>query len=202
MKVILNEKVKALGTVGQTVNVSNGYARNFLFPNGLAVLADASNKAQSEHMNKILAAKIAEEKSAAAAIAKKVSGVKIEMIKRVGMGGKLFGSVTTQDLSVELSKLGFDVERKSLVLDKPVKGLGVYSVKAKLFKDVEADFTLTVSMDPAQEEENKKKAEELAIARQTQAALAAAAAENGEDENKELTEEEKLKQEANKILRS
>ncbi len=202
MKVILKEKVKTLGNVGQTVNVSAGHARNFLIPNGLAVLADESNKAQTEHMSKILAAKVAEEKQVATDLAKKVDGVAIEMIKRVGNGGKLFGSVTTQDLSTELSKLGYDVERKVLVLDKPIKGLGVYNVKAKLFKAVEANFTVTVKMDPAQEEENLKKAEELAAQKQALAAIAAAEAEeNPTGEVKELTEDEKLKQEANRILR-
>ncbi|EQC45658.1 50S ribosomal protein L9 [Bacteriovorax sp. Seq25_V] len=202
MKVILKEKVKTLGNVGQTVNVSAGHARNFLIPNGLAVLADESNKAQTEHMSKILAAKVAEEKKVAQDLAKKVDGVAIEMIKRVGNGGKLFGSVTTQDLTAELSKLGYDVERKALTLDKPIKGLGVYNVKAKLFKEVEANFTVTVKMDPAQEEENKKKAEELAAQKQALAAIAAAEAEeNPTGEVKELSEEEKLKQEANRILR-
>lgn len=202
MKVILKEKVKTLGNVGQTVNVSAGHARNFLIPNGLAVLADEANKAQTEHMSKILAAKVAEEKKVAQDLAKKVDGVAIEMIKRVGNGGKLFGSVTTQDLTVELSKLGYDVERKALTLDKPIKGLGLYNVKAKLFKEVEANFTVTVKMDPAQEEENKKKAEELAAQKQALAAIAAAEAEeNPTGEVKELSEEEKLKQEANRILR-
>lgn len=202
MKVILKEKVKTLGNVGQTVNVSAGYARNFLFPNELAVLADESNNAQAVHMNKILAKKLDAEKAVASEMANKVNGVKIEMIKRVGNGGKLFGSVTTQDLSIELLRLGFDVERKALVLDKPIKGLGVYNVKAKLFKNVEAAFTVTIKMDPAQEEENKKKSEELAAARAAQMANNANAAADTESlEGKELSEEEKLKIEANRILR-
>lgn len=201
MKVILKEKVKTLGNVGQTVNVSAGYARNFLFPNHLAVLADESNSAQAAHMNKILATKLAGEKSAAQDVAKKVSGVKLELIKRVGNNGKLFGSVTTQDLALELAKLGLEVERKALVLDKPIKGLGVYNVKAKLFKEVEASFSVTIKIDPAQEEENKKKAEELAAAKAAQAANNAAANADANVDVSALSEEEKLKMEANRILR-
>lgn len=202
MKVILKERVKTLGNVGEIVNVSAGHARNYLIPNGLAVLADESNKAQSAHYEKMLAKKVAEQKANAEATAKAVNGVKIELVKRCGASGKLFGSVTTQELSEELSKLGHDVERRHLVLDKPIRDLGEYEVVAKVFNGIETTFNVSVTMDPKQAEENKKKAEELAAIKAAQEEAAKKAAEEGTPVDGELSEEEKLKQEANKILRA
>ncbi len=203
MKVILKETVKSLGNVGEIVNVSAGYARNFLIPNGSAVLADESNTAQVKHYEKLLAKKVAGDKADAETVAKAINGVNLELIKRVGTNGKLFGSVTTHELSQELAKLGHDVERRHLLLEDPIRSVGSYTVKAKIFAGIEAAFTVSVKMDPAQEEENKKKAEELAAAKAAKEALAKEqeeAAANGE--NTELSEEEKLKMEANRILRS
>lgn len=202
MKVILKERVKSLGNVGEIVNVSAGHARNFLIPNGFAVLADESNKAQVEHYTKMLAKKVAEQKSEAEAVAKGLSGVKLDLVKRCGGNGKLFGSVTTQELSEELAKLGHDVERRHLTLDNPIRELGEYEVTAKVFSGVEAKFTVTVTMDPQQAEENKKKAEELAAAKKAKEELDKLAAENNTETDGELSEEEKLKQDANRILRS
>ena len=203
MKVILKDKVKSLGNVGETVNVSAGYARNFLIPNGFAVQADESSEAQAKHYAKMLAKRVAEEKSDAEAVAKKINGIKIELIKRVGPGGKLFGSVTSQELSVELGKLGHDVERRHLVLANPIKAVGTYAVKAKVFSGVESEFTVTVAMDPKQAEEQEKRAKDIEEAKKIKAAMSAGDSEGAEgEEKKELTEEEKLKIEANKILRS
>lgn len=202
MKVILKERVKTLGNVGEIVNVSAGHARNFLIPNGFAVLADASNKAQSAHFEKILSKKVGEQKTAAQATAKAVGAVELELIKRSGPTGKLFGSVTTQDLSEELAKLGHDIERRHLILAKPIRDLGVFTVAVKVFSGVESSFKVTVKMDPKQAEENVKRAEEQAALKAAQALEAAAKAEAGESaEGTELSEEDKLKQEANAILR-
>ncbi len=202
MKVILKEKVKSLGNVGEIVNVSAGHARNFLIPNGLAVLADESNKAQVTHYTKMLAKKVEEEKNDAQNVAKKVNGLTLNLIKRVGANGKLFGSVTTQELSVELGKLGHDIERRHLILANPIKAVGTYEVKAKVFQGVEAAFTVTVAMDPKQAEEAEKKAKELAEAKKIKEQMAADSEGVTPEEGKELSDDEKLKIEANKILRS
>lgn len=204
MKVILKETVKSLGNVGEIVNVSAGYARNFLIPNGAAVLADESNTAQVKHFEKLLAKKVEENKGEATKVASAINGLNIDLIKRVGTNGKLFGSVTTNDLATELEKLGHSVERRHLLLEKPIRTVGKFDVKATIFSGIEAAFTVTVKMDPKQEEENKKKAEELAAAKAAKEALAAEEAANGTDgeEKAEMTEEEKLKMEANRILRS
>lgn len=203
MKVILKETVKSLGNVGEIVNVSAGYARNFLIPNGAAVIADESNTAQVKHFEKLLSKKVEADKSAAKTVATAINGLNIDLVKRVGSSGKLFGSVTTHELSLELGKLGHEVERRHLLLENPIRAVGKYDVKAKIFGDVEAAFTVTVKMDPKQEEENQKKAEELAAAKAAKEALAKEQEESNENgEKTELTEEEKLKMEANRILRS
>ena len=159
MKVILTEKVSSLGNVGEVVNVSAGYARNFLIPNKKAVLADEANKAQMGHYQKMLGKKVEAEKSAAESVAKQLNGLKLELIKRVGGNGKLFGAVTTTELSKELSGKGIEVEKRVITLETPIKALGTYNAKAKLFSGVESEFTVNVVIDPVQAEELKAKAE-------------------------------------------
>lgn len=203
MKVILTEKVKALGGVGETVNVSEGYARNFLIPKRWAVLADATNKKQQAHHDKMLAKKIAAEKTEAEEVAKKLKGLTLEIVKKVGGTGKLFGTVTTSELATLLATKGVELERRVLVLDKAIKTLGSYTVSAKLFKGVDAEFKVNVVIDPKQAEEIKAKV----AAAEAKAAEKKAKADAGETEEEvveekvELTEEQKLKEEANRILR-
>ena len=182
MKVILTEKVKALGTIGEIVNVSAGFARNFLFPQKLALLADDKNSNILKDKQKALAKKIAAEKGAAEAVKKKLDGITVELIKKVGSNGRLFGAVTSQDIVKELEKQGISVERRLLSFDGSIKSLGTYEVKAKLFADVVATFNLKVAIDAAmaeqlkkeQAEAQKRNAEKKAKA---EAAKAAAAAE-------------------------
>ncbi|MEC7275403.1 MAG: 50S ribosomal protein L9 [Bdellovibrionota bacterium] len=209
MKVILTEKVASLGNVGEVVNVSAGHARNFLIPNNKAVLADDSNKAQMNHYNKMLAKKVSEEKSAAEAVAKQLNGLNLDLIKKVGSNGRLFGTVTTTELSKILADKGIEVEKRVLSVDNPIKAVGSYTVKAKLFNGVEAEFGVKVEMDPKQAEELKKKAEAAAKKKAAKAEADAAAKEAGETaegeeakENQPLTDEQKLAKEADELLRS
>ena len=102
MKVILTEKVKALGMIGEIVNVSAGYARNYLFPRKLAILADEKNANIIADKQKALAKKVAAEKAVAEEAKKKIEGITIELIKKVGANGRLFGAVTTQEIAAEL----------------------------------------------------------------------------------------------------
>ena len=190
MKVILTEKVKALGTIGEIVNVSAGFARNFLFPQKLAVLADEKNSNVLKDKQKALAKKIAAEKAGAEAVKKKIDGVTVELIKKVGANGRLFGAVTSQEIVKELEKLGVSVERRLLAFDGSIKSLGTYEVKAKLFNDVTATFNLKVAIDAAMAEELKKQQAEAqkrnaekkakAEAAKAQAAADAEAAANAE----------------------
>ena len=159
MKVILTEKVRALGDVGEIVNVRPGLARNFLIPQGKAIFADERHKAQIGHINKMLERKVAQAESAAQAIKTKLEGLTLELTRKGGAPGKLFGAVTTTDLAYELEKKGIDVERRLLVLERPIKAPGNYHVKAKLFKGVEAHFTVKVEMEfiATQDKVEKKK---------------------------------------------
>jgi large subunit ribosomal protein L9 len=163
MKVILIEKVKNLGNIGQIVSVAEGFARNFLLPRKFALVADDKNSNVLKDRQKALSKKIAAEQSDANAIKKKLDGITIEMIKKVGQNGKLFGSVTTLDVSNELLTKGINVERRLISIDGSVKAIGSYDCKAKLFgNDVVANFKLKVIIDPVQAEELKKEAAEAA----------------------------------------
>lgn len=156
MKVILIEKVKALGTIGEIVNVSAGFARNYLFPQKFAILADDKNSNVLKDKQKALAKKIAAEKAGAEVIKKKIEGITVELIKKVGANGRLFGAVTSQEIAKELEKQGVSIERRLLSFDSSIKSLGTYDVKAKLFNDVTATFKLKVAIDAAMAEQLKK----------------------------------------------
>ncbi len=156
MKVILTEKVKALGTIGEIVNVSAGFARNFLFPKKFAILADDKNSNVLKDKQKALAKKVSAEKASAELVKKKLEGLTIELIKKVGANGRLFGAVTSNDIAKELEKQGISVERRLLTVEGSIKSLGTYEVKAKLFHDVTATFKLKISIDAAMAEELKK----------------------------------------------
>lgn len=204
MKVILTEKVPALGNIGEIVNVSAGHARNYLVPNGFAMVADDSNKNLLAAQQKSLAKKIQAQKDAANDLKKKIEGMTIELIKKVGASGKLFGTVTNSELSKELENLGVEVERRLIHLESPIKGLGVFNAKAKIFHDVEATFKIKVSIDPKQAEELKKNQEEALKNAEARKKAAAEAKANGTPETSavELTEEQRLKAEVDKLLRS
>ena len=133
MKVILTDRVKTLGNVGEVVNVSQGYARNYLIPNKLALLADEGNTKQMEDYQKMLSKKVEEEKKAATDLAKQLNGKTITVTKKVGGNGRLFGTVTSTELSKELEKQGVVVEKRLINVDDPIKTLGDFEVKAQLF---------------------------------------------------------------------
>lgn len=168
MKVILVEKVKSLGSTGEVVNVSAGYARNFLFPRKLAVVADVKNTKILEHKQRTLTKKIEAEKKVAMELKKKIDGLVLELIKKVGTNGKLFGTVTSTEIAKELDKQGIHIERRLLSIEEQIKGVGTFSIKAKVFAGVDAEFKVKVVQDQKQAEEMKlalmeaKKAKELA----------------------------------------
>ncbi|MBP9681129.1 MAG: 50S ribosomal protein L9 [Bacteriovorax sp.] len=204
MKVILTEKVPTLGNIGEIVNVSAGHARNYLVPNGFAMVADEGNKNLLAAQQKSLAKKIQGQKDVALELKKKIEGTTVELIKKVGASGKLFGTVTNAELSKELESLGVVVERRLIHLESPIKGLGVFNAKAKIFQDVEATFKVKVSIDPKQAEELKKNQEEALKAAEARKKAAAELKASGETAAPvaELTEEQRLKAEVDKLLRS
>lgn len=204
MKVILTEKVPALGNIGEIVNVSAGHARNYLVPNGLAMVADDSNKKLLAAQQKSLGKKVKAQRDAALEIKKKVEGMTLELIKKVGASGRLFGTVTNAELSKELEARGVSVERRLIHLEAPIKGLGVFNAKAKIFGDVEATFKVKVAIDPKQAEELKLAQEEALKASEARKKAAAELKASGETATPvaEMTEEQRLKMEVDKLLRS
>jgi large subunit ribosomal protein L9 len=202
MKVILVERVPTLGNVGEIVNVSQGYGRNYLIPNKKAVLADDGHKAELENSRKRLQKKMDGEKKEALGLKKKVEGLKLELVKKVGASGRLFGTVTTSELSKHLGEKGIVIERRTLIVSEPIKKVGNFTVTAKLFTDVEASFQVKVVMDPKQVEELKAKQEKAAKKALEKKEKKDDKEEASEESVKTLTEEEKLKAEADKILRS
>ena len=145
MKVILLCDVKGQGKKDQIINVSDGYARNFLFPQKKAIPADA--KATSELKNKEEAKqfKVNEEHKAAVALAEKISGVEVRIKMGHGQDGRLYGSVTAKDIAEELQKkISVEVDKRKILMKDTIKAYGNYSVELKLLSDVIAKFTVVV----------------------------------------------------------
>ena len=137
MKVILQQDVKGQGKKGQLVEVSDGYGRNFLLPRKLAVEATAENVNTMKMQDKAKAARLAEEKAAAQALAERLEGVQVKIKARAGQGGKLFGSITSKEISEELkAQFGLDVGKSKIVLSDPIKSFGAFDVKCKLGSEV------------------------------------------------------------------
>lgn len=146
MKVILQQDVKGQGKKGQMVNVSDGYARNFLFPKKLAVEASADNVNTMKLQEKARLAKLAEEKAQAEAVAEQLKELTVRIVAKGGNGGRLFGAVTTKEISDELkAQHGIDINKAKLVLDEPIKSFGGYELKAKLGHDVTGTVKVVVA---------------------------------------------------------
>lgn len=137
MKVILQQDVKGQGKKGQMVDVSDGYARNFLLPRKLAVEANADNVNTMKLQEKARLAKLAEEKAQAQAIAEQLKTLTVRIVGKAGTGGRLFGAVTTKEISDALkAQHGIDINKAKLVQDDPIKSFGGYELKAKLGHDI------------------------------------------------------------------
>jgi len=193
MKVILTEKVKNLGNTGELVNVSPGFARNFLIPRNVAIVASEGNQKFIEDQQARLQKKIEAERSAAEEVKKQLESVSLELFKKVGGSGKLFGTVTNTELAKELAGKGIELERRQILIETPIKETGDFDVKVKLFTNVEGTFKVKVSMDLKQAEEMKakqKQAEERAAAKANAKKSAEAKAENAEGEESATEETE------------
>lgn len=145
MKVILKEDVKGLGRMGDTVSVKTGYARNYLFPKGLAMDASEQNLKQVEQLKKQLSLRLIKQKEEAEAAAQRLSGITLDLQAKAGEEGKLFGSITTMDIENALKARGIEVDRKKIVLEEPIKRLGTYAVSIKLYPEVTAQVTVNVT---------------------------------------------------------
>jgi len=152
MKVILKEDVKALGSMGDIVNVKDGYARNYLIPKKLAVPANEKNMKEFLHHKRMIERKLNKVKIQAEELKKKIEEIELTIKQKVGKSGKLFGSITSLVLEKELEKVGLNIDRKKILLQEPIKTLGNFKIKVKLHPEVIAELKVNVV---AEEEENK-----------------------------------------------
>ncbi len=144
MKVILKETISTLGIIGSEVTVANGYARNYLLPQGKAVQATPQNKRVLEQTKAKFELQIAKEKEFAEEMAKRIEGVVCTISARVSDEDRLYGSITTIDIIDSLKTQEVDVERRMLLLSDPIKTLGTFKVPVRLYKDVEPEIVVDV----------------------------------------------------------
>ena len=145
MQVILKQNVPSLGKAGDLIKVNDGYARNLLFPKGLAVAANENNIKAYEHEKKSIQQKIQKEKANAQDLASRLAQVHLTMSRKVGDQDKIFGSVTAKDIETALKEKGFDIDRKMIVHEEQIKTLGEFKVKIKLMPGLETECKLTVT---------------------------------------------------------
>ena len=144
MKVILTSNVPSLGAPGVVVEVARGYARNFLIPQGKAMEANPGNLARFETQRSRIMQEVEREKEAAAELAARLSAVSLTIAQRVGESERLYGSVTNAVIAQELEKKGFEVDRRQVELEEPIKQLGTYQVAVRLAPEVKAQIQVEV----------------------------------------------------------
>jgi large subunit ribosomal protein L9 len=144
MEVILRAHVDNVGKRGEIVKVADGYARNYLLPRKLALLATEGNKKHVERERKIVEAREAAEKSQAEAIAAKLTSIEISISRRVGDTEQLYGSVTAADVAEFLKTQGFEIDRRKLILPEPIKAIGQHTVPLKLHREVTVPLKVNV----------------------------------------------------------
>jgi len=152
MDVILLERIEKLGSIGDVVKVKNGYARNFLLPRGKALRANDANRKVFEANREKIEATNAERRSGAEAAAGKVDGARVQLIRQASNVGHLYGSVTARDLAEALEAGGYKVAKNQIVLDKPIKSIGVQEVKVQLHPEVSVTITVNVARSPEEAE--------------------------------------------------
>ena len=144
MEIILLDKIDNLGNVGDVVTVKPGYARNYLFPKGLAVRSSKRNIAFVEEKRKNIELKIAKEEQASQAIFDSLKNVELLMEVEVGENDKLFGSVTTMDLQKALNEQNIEIEKQDILLDNPIKSLGAYDIPIKVTSSLKQNIKVNV----------------------------------------------------------
>jgi large subunit ribosomal protein L9 len=145
MKVILKADVKGSGKAGEMANVSDGYARNFLLPRGLAIAADAAAVNELRGREEALKHRAEEEKRAAERAGKELSGKTVHLTAKAGSAGRLFGSVTSKEIAAAIrAQTGFDIDRRKIVLDADIKAFGSYAIEIKLHPGTVAKLTVMV----------------------------------------------------------
>ena len=144
MQVILTVDIPSLGSAGETVEVREGYGRNYLLPQKKAILADPKNLKMLEHQKRVVQAKQAKVKKSAQDLLGRLSSVSITIAREAGEDDKIFGSVTTKDIAESLRREGFEIDRHYIHLDAPIKSLGVFEVPVKLHSEVSGNVKVWV----------------------------------------------------------
>jgi len=145
MQVILLERIGRLGQMGDVVTVKDGYARNFLLPQGKALRATKANRERFESQRAQLEAHNLERKSEAEAVATKLDGQSFIIIRQAGESGQLYGSVSTRDIAGAVSEGGFTIERRQVMLDRPIKSLGLHDIRIALHAEVTPHVAINVA---------------------------------------------------------
>ena len=144
MKIILQSDVDNLGSTGEVKDVASGYARNYLLPRGLALLADERNVRQLQHLQRMASAQNAKLIAAAQALADKIAKTPVSIKRQAGEGDKLFGSVSNIDIAEALTAAGITVDRKAVDLTEPIRNIGVFQVPVKVMRGVDAQVKVYV----------------------------------------------------------
>jgi large subunit ribosomal protein L9 len=164
MDVILLERVGKLGQIGDVVRVKNGFARNCLFPQGKALRATKENRERFEGMKAELEAKNQAKKSEAEGASKKLDGQSFVLLRQAGEGGQLYGSVSTRDIAAEITKAGFTIDRNQIVLNVPIKTIGLKNLKVALHPEVVTNIVVNVARS-ADEAVRQARGEDLTVSR-------------------------------------
>jgi large subunit ribosomal protein L9 len=151
MEVILKEDVVKLGSRGEVVKVAEGYGRNYLIPQKLAIEATAANRAVIEQMKASAVRRAASEKGDAQALAQQVEAVTLSFTRKSGERDQLFGSVTSADIASELEHKGVQIDRRKIQLDEPLKHVGEFNVPVKLHKDVTVQLKVVINKEASAE---------------------------------------------------
>ncbi|MBA8841193.1 MULTISPECIES: 50S ribosomal protein L9 [unclassified Ochrobactrum] len=160
MEVILLERIGRLGQMGETVKVKDGYARNFLLPQGKALRANEANKKKFEGQRAQLEAQNLERKNEASAVAEKLSGQSFIVVRSAGETGQLYGSVSTRDIADIITANGFTLHRNQVELNHPIKTIGLHEVSISLHPEVQVEVTVNIARSN-EEAERQAKGEDL-----------------------------------------
>ena len=144
MKIILKNDVQSLGKAGEIIEVKRGYARNYLIPKNMAIEATSSNIKSFQEESKLDKIRTEKGKKSALELAEKLSGISLTAVVQVGEQDKVFGSVTAQNIADLLKESGMEIDRKKIILEEPLKALGVFDIPVKLHADVEAKIKVWV----------------------------------------------------------
>jgi large subunit ribosomal protein L9 len=164
MEVILLERVAKLGQMGEVVRVKDGFARNFLLPSGKALRATKENKTRFETMKAQLETRNLELKTEAAKVGEKLNGTEVVLVRQAGETGQLYGSVSTRDIADALTAVGFTVARHQIVLNHPIKTIGLHEVPVTLHPEVEVTVRANVARSP-EEAARQSRGEDLTVVR-------------------------------------